>query len=267
MEFRYRGTFALVLVALLSGCGNEGDSNSATNSDQAARDQAANPTVAPGSTPAVAAAETDAAPDPCALLTDAVIRSVFSVPADATIENPPTRNPVRATCTYIWDKPNADEIRQEIQALQQQRVRDMMKQARRGKIGQGMMDMAMNMPRVENRVHLNFGNPAESPAAARATFDSAIQMLERGLTHTIEVDEDTPGTTRAVREHLNGQEVTFQASATPVEGLGDAARWIPRLNQIAVLDGQRILFLTVEIEVDRDVNLEHAKRLARALLD
>lgn len=257
MNICHETTFALILVALLSACGDD-------DTDTAAPGATAEPAAAE---PTAEAPEQDEEPDPCALLTEAVIRSTFEVPEGTTIDHPPSRNPVRPVCTYSWEKPNAEEIRAEIQQQQQDRVREMMKQARRGKMGQGMLDMAMDMPKMSNRVSLNYGDASETPEEARSKFDSAMRMMQRGMTQRVEVDEDMPGTTKAVRDRVDGQEITFQADSTPVEGLGDDARWLPRMNELAVLDGNEILFLTVEMDTDRDVNLEQAKRLAEALLD
>jgi hypothetical protein len=189
--------------------------------------------------------------DPCALLTEAVVRRVFEVPAETKMTQRTMERP-RRMCTYVWEKPNAEEIRAEIQKAQQERIRKMMKQVRRGKRVEGLMG-AIGMPSTTSRVNLNFGGPFASAQEARAGYDSALRVLREGITRKVQ--------TKQVQE-----EVTFQADHANVDGVGDAAAWSPRMNQLAVLDDSTVLFLSVEVGVEPDDNRDAAKRLAAALL-
>lgn len=250
-----RTNLAVVLLSsfVLFACGDD---------DEAA---VAPTTVAPSESPATTAASDapDEAPDPCSRLTEAIVRATFSVPEATTIDHRLAASGRYPSCRYTWEKPNADEVRREIQALQQERARQMMKQLQRGKRTQALLDMAMDLPRVDNRAALNFGPTSESPEAARATFESGMATLVEGITHEVEVDDTLD---EVVQHEMEGEEVTFRADMQDVDGVGDEARWIPTLNELAILHGTELIYLRVEIETDRAANLAHAKRLAAALL-
>ena len=201
---------------------------------------------------AAEAAEPEGEPDPCETLTEAIVRSTFQVPADTAIARPDSTVTVRRICTYTWRKPNAEELEAQIKAMQQERIREMMRQVRRGKVAQGLLDAAQ-MPSVEARVSLNFGPTFETEEAARAGFAAMVERMEQGIS-------------RRVQTKNVDQEVTFRASFTEVEGVGDQASWAPRMKQLAVLDGTRILYINVDLELEVEDNLDHAKRLAAAIL-
>jgi hypothetical protein len=190
-------------------------------------------------------------PDPCDLLTEEVVRRVFELPAETAVTNNASTFP-RPLCTYVWEKPNAAEIAERVKARQQEQIQEMMRQVRRGKAGQGLADLATSMESTDARVSLNYAPPSDSTEQARHRFDSARQVLRDGIS-------------RRVQTRHHDEEITFQADQDDVEGIGDAAWWAPSMRQLAVLDGPRILYLSVEIESDQ--NLEHAKRLARVLLE
>lgn len=258
--------WTICMVALLAGSGawGCGDDDSASSPSAAATPSSG---ASPTAEPVAVARDDDAEPDPCALLTEDVVRAVFSVPAETTVSSPPSRNPVHAVCTRTWEKPNADEIREEIARAQQARLREAFQKMRQGKQAQGLLDMAMNFPRADAVVSMNYGPTSESPEVAKTRFDAAMASLAEGITRTVAIDDIADDTTSAkVREAVGDQTVTFQADSASVEGIGDDARWLPRLNQLAILRGKDIIYLNVEIETNADENLEHAKRLAAALL-
>lgn len=190
-------------------------------------------------------------PDPCALLTEAVIRRTFELAADTEITQRVMERP-RRMCTYVWEKPNAEEIRAEIQKVQQERIREMMQKVRRGKVADGLVG-TIGMPTTTASVHLNFGGPFESAEQARTAFDEGLRILQQG-------------TSREVKTKNLRDTVTFQADHTAVAGVADQAAWTPRINQLSVLDGATVFHLSVELEVETDDNLDAAKRLAAALL-
>jgi hypothetical protein len=248
------------LVVALFGCGDDDDDEATalpTEQAVAAAEEAVGETVDVNG---------EGEPDPCALLTDEVVRSALDVPEAVTLEQRSSLPVARPYCSYTWDKPNAAEIQQEIQRIQQERVQEMMQKMRSGKQVQAFADLGMELPSTSNRVALNFAPPSESADQARAMFESGMALLQDGITQTVDVDQNTEGVPEQARREIDGQEVTIQADLEEVEGIGDDARWAPRLNQLSVLDGTRILHLTVEMDVDRSVNLEKAKTLMGALL-
>ncbi len=239
----------LSLAAVFSSaCGDDGDDTSALSEEAAEAVSAAAPAAGGGEAPA-----TEGEPDPCAALTEAMVRATFEVAAETAIANPPPRNNVRRMCKYEWDKPNREEIQEQIRERMQENMQKMARRMRNGESAQGLLDSVMDMPRLESAVTLNFGPTFADADAARAGFEQAMTRLQEGIR-------------QPVKTKNIDQEVVFQADTEVVEGIGDAARALPRLNQLAVLDGDRILYIVVEIETDRAANIEHCKRLARAIL-
>lgn len=230
----------LILALLVMAC-DEGQTETPTPATPEASEQAA--------------AEPEGEPDPCALLTEAVLRSTFEIPDATELENRPSTNARRASCAYTWDKPNAEELRVEIARLRAERMQEMMAGAARGERGQNIADL-MDLPSANNRVSLNFAPSSESAEAARAQFVAGGERLAAGITRSLEVDDDA-----------EGESVTFQASFETVDGVGDAARWTPRLDQLAVLHGTQTLYINVGMDADKAVNLERATQLAHALID
>ncbi len=251
----------LTSLLLLAACGDDDDATPENPVEEAVA--AAEETLGEE----IEEVEEGEEPDPCALLTESVIRTTFEVPEDTPVEQQPSIQQIRPMCTYSWDKPDAEEIRARVKQIQQERVQEMFRKMRRGKQAQAITDLAMDLPSESNRVSLNFSPPPRTAARARAMFFAAMATLEGGVRHTIEVEEGTEGVSERVRQEVDGQEIEFQADLEEVEGIGDEARWIPRLNQLAVLNGDQILYLTVEMDVDRSVNRDEAKTLMAALLD
>lgn len=197
-------------------------------------------------TPAEEATARDRA---CALLTEARLREAFSLGDDVQIDAPEGRY----SCSFTWEKPNAEALREELRKAQAARVRDMMKRMREGETAQGLVDM-MDMPSTTARVSLNFPpRPPETPEEARRAFDRALEMLQEGVTRRVKTDQVD-------------EDVTFQADITRVSGVGDAAGWAPKLHQLTVLDGPRLWHLGVEVYDTAEEDLAAAKRLAGLVL-
>jgi len=253
--FKPHSAISVALASVLSlgavfsaACGDDSEDTSALSEEAAEVVAAAAPAAGGAEAPA-----TEGEPDPCAALTEAMVRATFEVAAETAIANPPPLNNVRRMCKYEWEKPNRDEIRQQMIDRAQERAREMSRRMQNGEAAQGLLDGVMDMPRMENAVTLNFGPSFANADAARAGFEQAMTRLQEGIR-------------QPVKTKNIDQEVVFQADTEVVEGIGDAARALPRLNQLAVLDGDRILYIVVEIESDRAANIEHCKRLARAIL-
>jgi hypothetical protein len=160
----------------------------------------------------------------------------------------------KTLCTYTWEKPNAEEIRARVAKQRTERIREMMKAVRRGKSGQGMVDMAMNMPSENNEVSLTLPELSFRTAEqARTAFEANIERMREGISQRVQT------------KHTN-QEVRFQLDYQPVSGIGDSAYWNARTAQLAVLDGTRFLYVVAKLEEDQAKNLEHAKKLALQLI-
>lgn len=257
MKHSMTSTIALLVVLGGWGCGEDAASSPSA---------AATPSSSATGEPVAAGGDEDAERDPCALLTEEVVRAVFSVPAETTVAS--SHSPTGALCTYTWEKPNADEIREEIARQQQARIREALQNMGKGKQAQGLLDLAMNLPRADAVVSMNYGPVSESPEVAKTRFDAAMSRLAEGITQTVAIDDVAGDNASArVREAVGDQTVTFQADSATIEGIGDDARWLPRMNQLAILRGKDLIYLNVEIETNADENLEHAKRLAAALLN
>jgi len=156
-------------------------------------------------------------------------------------------------CTYKWAKPNAEEIQARIAEQRQEAIARMMKQARRGKRAQGILDGVMNMPSTENVVSYNLAPfTFRSPEEANTAYSTNIERLNKGIS-------------RPVKTKNVNEQVTFRMEQTPVDGVADGAHWFERMNQLSVLDGTRIFYVVTNLEEERSDNLAHAKRLAERL--
>ncbi|MBW2464188.1 MAG: hypothetical protein JRH11_21245 [Deltaproteobacteria bacterium] len=244
---------ALTATVFFSACGDDGDDAPALGEEAAEAVAAAPAAAGGGEAPAI-----EEEPDPCAVLTEAMVRTTFEVPAETAIANPAPLNDVRRMCQYRWDKPNRDELQLEIRQRMQENTEEMARRMRSGeespaRQAQNLINSALDLPRLENAVTLNYGPTFADADAARVGFEQATTRLQEGIR-------------QPVKTKNIDQEVVFQADTEVVEGIGDAARALPRLNQLAVLDGARILYIVVEMDLDRAANIEHCKRLARLIL-
>jgi len=234
-------------LVLVSACGDD------------AADGTPAASLAPTPTPVGEQATVAAAPDPildsCATLTETLVRTTFHVPEETTIRIDPPSRP-RGVCEYSWDKPNVEELRLQIAAAQRERMQEMVEKMRRGQGAQGLLDGITDMPLTHNEVSLHFGPGFDTPEIAARSFGQAMDRLQEGIRRPI----DTPN------GQALGQEVTFQFDLETVEGVGDQARYMPRMSQLAILDGRRIVYVIAKISADPAANLEHARRLAAAVL-
>jgi len=197
------------------------------------------------------------ATDPCASLDEATLRKLFRLPEATKI----LARPGRTACVYVWERPNADELRAEIEQRHQARIAALMKAARQRKAGEGqvdpqtMLEALGDIPSLESRVTVvDLPDRYATAAASKAGFEEMIAKLERGMSQPLD-------------EHAGGGTVTFQADYEPVGGVpGDDARWSPKLRQLSILDGRRILHITVEVAETPRENLAAAREIARLVL-
>lgn len=192
--------------------------------------------------------------DPCAVLTEELVRETFQVPDDAQLE----QNRVERThpnCSYSWAKPNAEELRAEFQKKQQERIQQMAKNM--GKKGgvQGLIDGIADMPSLDNEVGLTLvGFEYDDEEAAAKAFDRNMETLNKGIT-------------QKVKTGAGDDEVTFQMRTEPVEGVGDQAAWSARMDQLSVRQGDTLFHVRTALHGETEKNLEAAKKLTKEVID
>lgn len=229
-------TLILVLsLGFIQGC---------SDSEQSAQTDAARPEAVQEATEQVAelqASVKEAAADAvdaaavCDLLSEDMLRSHFELAADTEVERRPSEYSPHPLCIATWNKPDAEQMEQAYQAAMNDYI---MARARGEKV-------KMPLLVTTNEVSLTLYEPlADSPEQAAANFDSAMQVLSKGVT-----------------AKAGGVEATFQADVSPINGLGDKAMWAAKMNQISVLDGRRIFHVAVKVG-DKEENKTRATTLA-----
>ncbi|MFW6049762.1 MAG: hypothetical protein ACODAU_01235 [Myxococcota bacterium] len=204
---------------------------------------------------ATEAAETEGdPPDPCKVLSETLVRETLDVPEEAKLDQRrfDIRHPM---CSYGWEKPDADELRAEVEEKQQERKREMMKRMQEGKGIQGLLDMATDMPSLESKVSLTLAafDPKDE-ASAEKRFEGIVRTMNRGVKQKVEAAGSE-------------QEVELKTTTEPVDGVGDQAAWGERLSQLSVRSGTRIFHVSAEVGATPEENLEAAKKLAAAVVD
>jgi hypothetical protein len=180
-----------------------------------------------------------AQPQPCDLLTDALFRKHFDVDQGAAIIRQPSKYSPQPLCTASVPKPNAAELEQR----QQAEMAEYLKRKMRGE------DVSLPSVRTDYEVTLTLLEPAESADQAASNFDSAMRMLNKGVT----------GGNEEV-------EVTFQADTVPVSGIGDQAVWADKLHQLSVQHGRQIMHVTVNTGDGLKADQAKARAIASDLL-
>lgn len=234
-----------MMAAALLACGCEEDPEAPAGAAEAVQEQVAE------ANEAIAEATRDLPEDmgerACFFLTEELVRGALDLGTSVAL----TQDVGRASCTIRWEKEMTPEERRAFEEAQRRAFRELMQKAQ-GMVGQAIRD-AMQMPTAEAQVAMNFSTrDFESAEAAARGFESAMRMLEEGISGMV---GDT------------GEEVTFQASQDPVEGVGDQAAWSSRLKQLSVQAGEHLFFVTAELETEADANLPHAKALASAIVE
>lgn len=198
------------------------------------------------------------AADSCAVLTETLVRRTFDLSDKVKLERGKSTG-ADQVCAYQWDKPNADKLRAELHKKEQEHVKQMMKQLHSGKMGQGLTEMAKEVPTVKSQVSLILSNfHFDSKDNARTSFQSSMKKLNDGIKREVSV----PG-----KKGKHEEVVAFRLQNVPVKGVGDLAAWSPKIDQLTVLDGKRIFHVRANIHTDADENLVEAKKLAQAVID
>lgn len=176
--------------------------------------------------------------DPCTILDDAMVRSHFEL-AGATVSfrlSSSTRHPL---CTATWPKPNAEQIKADMQA----KMQEYMLATARGE--------RVQMPsfKTDDEVTLTVNSPSfESAGQAADAFASAMRVLAEGIK-----DKNDPSAPPK-----------FQYDTVPVQGVGDQASWAPGLSQLTVQSGRHLFHAGVRVG-DPKVNQETAKAMAKQI--
>jgi len=176
--------------------------------------------------------------DPCTILDETMVRSHFDL-AEATVSfrlSSSTRHPL---CTANWPKPNAEQIKAEMQA----KMQEYMLAAARGE--------TVQMPsfKTDDEVTLTLNSPSfESAAQAASAYASAMRVLAEGIK-----DKNDPSAPPK-----------FQYDTVPVQGVGDQASWVPGLSQLSVQNGRHLFHVGVRVG-DPNVNQETAKAMAEEI--
>ena len=160
---------------------------------------------------------------------------------DAEVKRTPSKYSPHPLCSASWPKPNAAELEAKAEDL---RIENMKKRMR------GEEVEPVESP--NNKVSLTLSkNSFDSRSGAVSAFDSALRVLSEGM--TIETDR---GTTKTP---------TYEYES--VDGIGEKAAWVPRLNQLSVATSSRLFHVSVDVSGGSDVDLAKAKELASDLAE
>jgi hypothetical protein len=243
---RPASTTLVTVAALALGCGDETSPET--------------PPAAPSETPPAPAVPSpvaaEEASDPCALLTVGMIRDALEVPAAAEITSRLTPRP-RPLCSYVWPKPNAEELREQAREAQQRHAREIVKRMRAGEGVQGVLNAGLDLPATDNRVSLTFANEADTPELALHWLADGNRRLNEGVSTQVKVRQ---------REET----VTLQASSVAVDGVGDGAFWSARMHDLSFVHETRLFSVHAEVgdgEGAADADLAAAKTLAAVVID
>lgn len=232
MRLSRTASFAALLAAAAIACGGETRTEAASPAQQ---EKDIIETVT-----AEAYRQTGAKPStdttPCEILSDELIRGSFDLAADVALTRSPSKYSPHPLCTVRWAKPNAAEI-------EKRRAAEMSDYLQRKLKGE---DVKMPSFATENEVSLSlYEPPFKSHDEALQAFDVAMKRLSDGIT--------------AKHEDV---EMTFQADITPVDGVGRKAMWAPSLHQLSLVEGNRIIHVTVNLGESGEADLEKARSLA-----
>lgn len=178
---------------------------------------------------------------PCKILDDELIHAHFTVPEGAEIKRHPSQYSPYPLCIVSWEKANAEEVK----AQMAQAMQDYVKKQMAGE------DVKMPVMRTTDEVSLTlYEPPFDSPEAAKRGLESAMQMLSKGITAS---HKDTT--------------VTIQADMSPVDGVGTEAMWIPRMHQLSLAAGNRVLHITVRTGDDPEADKPIAVAVAKDVIE
>lgn len=175
----------------------------------------------------------------CDVLQQAAIAKVFEISEDI-ISLDKYGSDVK-DCGYKWPKPNKEEIA----AANQKRMMEMIKKRSEG----GGQDVNIKMVNEDAEIFFNF-MPMPNEEAAKAAFAANMENLRKGITAT----KDDVTATFTINYDVE------------VSGVGQQAAWSNGKHQLAVQQGNLLLYLKVSALNTVEEDLEKAKALMTDIL-
>ncbi len=202
---------------------------------------------------AAAPAKKGTGPDACAVLTASLVRTTLGLPASVQLQKKDEHG-MFPMCTYSWPNPNAAKQMAAYRKHEQAQMQKMIAHMGQHKGAQDLVDMVSRPPPNRDRVSLTLvGDQSSSAEAARKSFEASQRQVNQGIKGTV----DAGGTS---------QKVTFRIKNHPVTGVGDEARWSPRMAQLSVVAGTHIFHVIAQTQAKRAADLADAKKLAAAVI-
>ena len=193
--------------------------------------------------------------DACTILTEAVVRSALELPADVAVEKVPSSGySAWPLCSYRWPNPDYDPQANARAMMERMRKRFQKGARSADETAETLLDEGL-AARASFEVSYTHGPAYDDDAAASRAFQGQMAAAERGASRTID------------RGPQKGQEVSINFEMEPVEGFASEAQWNERWNQLSVRAGTQIFHVRAAIDQSSEANLEHAKKLARAIID
>lgn len=195
--------------------------------------------------------------EPCDFLSLDEIKETFSLDQDIKV----TQNNDYGICSYSW------EIASE-KTSEEDNINAILNAAKTGNIAnavsgisQGYYSVGFNFSTIE----------ASTGAEAKAGYERIIKRLSEGIKvskETVSKKMEEMGLdSRAAEEYLTEENLTYKNDQwTEVNGVGDAATWSSKTNQLTVLSGTDVFFLTVKAG-DKAKSQEMAEKLAAVIID
>jgi hypothetical protein len=181
--------------------------------------------------------------DPCAVLSEAMVRAALSLPAATALKG--EREEGRPACVYRWDKPDRAAI-QERNTKRMIEEGQLALEAERDEKDQPARE---RMEPLEGEVRLMLPPTRfASKKKAQEAFASSLKRMARG--HVVD---------------LEGQAFLNQASFEPVKGVGDLAAWSGQRSELGFVKGERVYWLVVKGAAGADDNKTLAVALAKRL--
>lgn len=193
--------------------------------------------------------------DACTILTEAMVRSALELPAEVAVEKVPSSGVSPwPLCTYRWPNPDYDPQAHARQMMERMRKRFSKAGRTADETAETLLDEGLGS-RASFEVSYTLGPSYDDDAAASRAFQGQMAAAERGASRTID------------RGPQKGQEVSINFQMEPIEGFASEAQWNERFSQLSVRDGTQIFHVRAAIDESAEANLEHAKKLARAIMD
>ncbi|MCB1560393.1 MAG: hypothetical protein KDI75_04790 [Xanthomonadales bacterium] len=254
--------FALFLACsgaiLLAACGGSGNGDGTSSAPTAPASQQEASTA---STPAKQRADTGnlasfMGDNICDVLPVTALQQAFDAPADLKVQ--PSSFRKNFSCNYSWPRPDAEE-------RQQAMMDEMMKNARR-KAGEKVKldlrkmstDFSVSIMLQKSRATAaNFIPPKLTEKQLQERIKVAAEAANKRLT-----DEQRKAIGKDGAEGIAGGMIRKTNERVEIEGLGDAAYWIPLMGgSLNVLDGTVHVSITPIMADDEQANIEAAKKI------